>query len=945
MSMSMPAPACLAEDELLALGGAGSGRSLADAPEAEAHLAACATCSALLAAIVRDAAGSVNAAGAAGAAGLAWGALAGEVLGPYRLEVQIGAGGMGAVYRARDERLGRAVAVKVLHRPADAAAAARFAAEARAAAAIDHPSIVAIHDAGEHGGVMYLAMELVDGETVRSLVTRGLLQPGRVTALAVELARGLAAAHARGVIHRDLKPENLLVTRDGRLKILDFGLAKLADPAYPLDETAPGTVQGTAGYMAPEQARGEPADARADLFAAGAIVYELATGRRAFDGATHADRLSAVLRDTPPLDEAGPLAPILARCLAKEPRDRFHAAADLAWALEAIAVAPANAPAAPAAPAAPSRRPSRRALLAGGGAALLAGAGGFLLGRRRGAAPPPPPPPSPSSAVSIVPAAPRETLGEFRPLTHRAGRIFTARFTRDGSRLVYGAAWDAEPPIVHALDLASFEEAVLELPPADILSTSRTGELALCLGRRFTDHQSSTGTLAVVPLAGGAPRTLQGDVEEADYAPDGALLVLRRTPTGSTIALLPPAALPAASPSPAADTTLVESRGWITHARISPDGARLAYLEHPSAEDDAGELRVVELDPGARAPRTPRVLGGTWASLAGLAWDPSGELLWLTAARANAANALHRIPLSGDAPALISQTTGRLRLHDVAADRRAAVTADTWRLRTVVGGPGKPTVDRSRSDMSLVTDLSTDGATLVVGELGATAQGVAGYLVPVAGGRALRVGAGLPYALSPSGARVLAGLSPGGDQLVVYATATAERIPLTGPGPLFAARWLDEAALVASGLAPNARPRLWRLSLGTAPAPLTDEGDAGAPALDPARRRCAFVDARGALHVLDLAAGTRTTLPGDFRRRVACGWLARGAIVLRTATTPLALVAVDPATGATSPLLSIDPPPLGLKSVDSFVLRGDAALWAYSYGSELSQLFLTTLPA
>ncbi len=923
--------ACLAEEELLALGRAGSGRSLADAPGAEAHLAQCAACSALLAAIVRDAPAP-------------WDALAGTVLGPYRLDAQIGAGGMGAVYRARDTRLGRDVAVKVLHRETDAAAAARLAAEARAAAAIAHPSIVAIHDAGAADGIAYIAMELVDGESMRSLIERGPLPIERVRELAAELARGLAAAHARGVIHRDLKPENLLVTRDGRLKILDFGLAKLADPALALDETAPGTVQGTAGYMAPEQARGEPADARIDLFAAGAIAYELATGRRAFDGATHADRLSAVLRDQPPLDGTGPLAPILARCLAKDPRDRFHAAADLAWAL-AAAAAPPPAPAAPigaaappaptaapasalaadalaiaptaadAAAATPRRAPSRRAFLAAGGAAALAGAAGFWLGGRRAAAPP--------ALARVVPL-------EFRPLTHRAGRVFTARFTHDGGRLIYGAAWDADPLAVHALDLASFEESTLELPPADVLAASRRGELAVSLGRRFTDQQSSTGTLAVVPLAGGAPRPLQDDVEEADYAPDGSLAAVRRHPGGSAIEL------PHGTP-------LVESHGWITHARLSPDGTRLAYIEHGSVADDEGQLRVVELS----GSRTPRALGGAWASIAGLAWDPAGGALWFTASRGGAANALHRIRIADGAetPEPIAQSTGRLRLHDIASDRRAAITADTWRLRTLVGGPGRDPADRSRSDMSLVTDLSADGASLLIGELGATAQSVAAYLVPVAGGRPLRIGPGFPYAIAPSGTRVAAALAPGADQLVVYSTSSAARASLTSPGAVMFARWLDEASLVATAAAPGSPPRLWRLSPAAAPVPLTAEGEAGAFALDPPRRRCAFVDPRGALHVLSLAAGGRTTLPGDFRHQVACGWLDRDAILLRSSTTPLQLTSIDPDTGAATPYLTIHPPPLGLKSVDSLVIRGDGSLHAYSYGHELSQLFLTTLPA
>jgi hypothetical protein len=159
------------------------------------------------------------------------------------------------------------------------------------------------------------------------------------------------------------------------------------------------------------------------------------------------------------------------------------------------------------------------------------------------------------------------------------------------------------------------------------------------------------------------------------------------------------------------------------------------------------------------------------------------------------------------------------------------------------------------------------------------------------------------------------------------------------------ARWIDEAQLVASGAAPGARPRLWRLSPAAPPAPLTAEGEAGPMALDPARRRCAFVDPRGALHVLALATGARRPLPGDFRRRVACGWLDRDAIVLRSTTTPLQLTTVDPDTGASAPYRTIEPPALGLKSVDALVIRGDGSRWAYSHGSELSRLFLTTLPA
>jgi hypothetical protein len=882
-----PSP-CLAEDDLLGL----AAGALADAPAAEAHLAACATCSALLAALVRTAPAP------------AWDALAGRTLGPYRIDAQIGAGGMGAVYRAWDPRLARAIAIKVLHDHTPAQAE-RLAIEARAAGGVVHRAIVGIYDVGVADGIPFVAMELVEGESVRSVLARGAVGIARARELVATLVDGLVAAHARGVVHRDLKPENLVITRDG-LRILDFGLAKLAD-ATPLDATAPGTVQGTAGYMAPEQVQGAPADARADLFATGAIAYELATGRRAFPGATHAERLAATLRDMPALDELGELAPVVARCLAKEPRDRFQTAADLAWALATPRVA---APA--SGPAAGRRRVSRRAVLAGGAAALATGAAGFLLGRRRGA----PSPASPGAAA----AAPRW-------LTYRTGRVFTARFTHDGTRVVYGAAWDADPIRVHVLDLGSDETVALDVPSGDVLAVSARGELATSLGHRFVDHQSQRGDLAIVPLAGGVPRPIVTDVEAADFvpieAPDrgpppgpagqipgGALAVVRGGERGFRLEL-------------PVGTTLVEEPGWITHARVSPDGARVAYLRHPHVNDDGGDLVVAE-----GATRTTRVLSGGWASIAGVAWDRDGTGVWFTASRADAANTIHRATLGGEVTRIAGPTAARLRLHDVAADHRALVTIDSWRLRAMAGER-----DCSASEMSLVTDLSADGSQVLIAEVGA---GQGAYLVPYDGGRRLRLGPGFPVAISPSGQRVAANVMDPA-RLVVYSTSSGDAPAMAAPGFVGFARWIDEASLVAaSGGA------LWRLSFAGPPVQLAD--DRGQLAIDPGRRRCAFVDRAHALRVVDLATGAgRTVLAGLARTEVA-GWLASpDAIVVRSTTTPVVLERIDPVTGARSPHRVVQPPPVGLKAVDAFVLHPDGERFAYSYGQELSQLVLTAL--
>ena len=243
----------------------------------------------------------------------------GSRLGPYEVAAPLGAGGMGEVYRALDPRLGRAVAIKVIagDGPPDAERLRRFEQEARAVAALDHPHILAIHDIGTQDGTAYVVFELLDGETLRDRLRRGPLVARKVVELAVHVCEGLAAAHSRGIVHRDLKPENLFLTRDGRIKILDFGLARLNDSRSPDEQdavptrtaTERGLILGTIGYMSPEQVRGKAADARSDLFAVGAILYEMLTGQRAFQGATKADTLSAILTHEPPDPSRAPYRP------------------------------------------------------------------------------------------------------------------------------------------------------------------------------------------------------------------------------------------------------------------------------------------------------------------------------------------------------------------------------------------------------------------------------------------------------------------------------------------------------------------------------------------------------------------------------------------------------------------------------------------------------------
>jgi len=277
----------------------------------------------------------------------------GTRLGSYEVLSFIGAGGMGEVYRARDPRLGREVAIKTLHASmsGDAERLRRFEQEARAAGALNHPNILAIHDIGQEGGVPYLVSELLVGETLRQRLAGGAIPTSKAVGYAIQVARGMAAAHERGIFHRDLKPENLFLTSDGVVKILDFGLAKLSQPEEAAGEgsagltegrpTEPGTILGTVGYMSPEQVRGLATDQRSDIFSFGAIVYEMLSGRRAFGRETAVETMNAILKEEPPeITLAGSLPPalgrIVAHCLEKRPEERFQSARDVAFALEGI---------------------------------------------------------------------------------------------------------------------------------------------------------------------------------------------------------------------------------------------------------------------------------------------------------------------------------------------------------------------------------------------------------------------------------------------------------------------------------------------------------------------------------------------------------------------------------------------------------------------------------
>ena len=440
----------------------------------------------------------------------------GARLGPYEIVAPLGAGGMGEVYRAHDERLDREVAIKVL--PSEVAhhidRLRRFEQEARAAAALNHPNVIAVFDVGIEGGFPYVVSELLDGSTLDGLLARGRLSLRRALNFGAQIAHGLSAAHAKGIVHRDLKPSNIFVTSQDRIKILDFGLAKLTAPStermsnttLPASpETMPGVVMGTIGYMAPEQVNGDAADHRADIFALGVVLYEMLSGRRAFSGTSAVAIMSAILvTDPPPLpvDIAPPhVDRLIHRCLEKPPAQRFQSASDVAFALEALQQSTGPSDVIP-----PRRRlPVRRLLTAAAAVALVVAGAGVALSLRRPAA----------------------KVLEFQPLTFDRWPVMNARFMPDGQTIVFSATPAATTPNLYLISPDAEGPRELGVADAQLLAISSRGELAVIENAVHLGQRLYKGTLARMTI-GSSPRALADDVREADWAPDGDSLAIVR---------------------------------------------------------------------------------------------------------------------------------------------------------------------------------------------------------------------------------------------------------------------------------------------------------------------------------------------------------------------------------------------------------------------------------
>lgn len=866
----------------------------------------------------------------------------GTRLGPYEVVGPLGAGGMGEVWRARDTRLGRDVAIKVL--PADYGADGdrlrRFELEARATAALNHPNILAVFDIGTHEGQPYLVEELLEGESLRARLRGGALPVARVIELAVQVAQGLAAAHEKGIVHRDLKPENLFLTRSGHLKILDFGLAKLARPdaagrqvsEAPIHSAATeeGHVLGTVGYMAPEQVRGLPCDHRADIFALGCVLHELLSGHRPFVGETLADTLSAILsRDPPPLlgtpDREIPpaLQAIVGRCLEKAPEDRFQSTRDLAFDLALVSRGSGRGVSAPPEPAVAHRR-LRRMVIAAGAIAVAAACVGlalvsFSLGRRSAHLPGP----------------------RFQPLTFQRGWVSSARFTADGQTVVYSASWSGEPTEVFSIRLGSPESVPLGYTHADLLAVSPTGELALLRSPEAVSFPALVSiltrwpsvsaaffpkgsTLALAPFSGGTPRGLEASGFAADYSPDGrALAVARVTATGTQLEY-PQGTVRSEG---AWGTRAGRHMASLTVARLSPDGRQLAYLKGGT------ELVVAEISGGSTTLASDLVPNG-------FAWSPDGSEVWIVHGEE-----LRAVSLSGRQRTLC-QLPYELGLQDVARDGRVLVTLGQRSRRLFFRGEHD---ERERElswlDWSMPSGLSADGRLLVIWEAGYGVVGVPMVCVRDTGGAPpVKLGDGRIPTLSPD-ERFVAAVRRDGSEIAVYpiGPGAVQTVQIAGIHVVMAFALDGGRTLCFTGHEPSRPSRIWVTdTAGSRPRPISPEG---------VRLRGLTPDGTGALGMsgpgwllYPLAEGEPREVKGLQERDWIAALAADGqtAFAYRRTEAPVRIFKVNLRTGERElhRELTLPDPVSPVMGPTDVCMTRDGASYAYSYVTGLRTLYL-----